>query len=96
MSGVRPAERHPRLAATGRGAAHAFWGLAFAVIVAYVFVVGLGAIGTEEVAWLTIGVIVLALLWGVRAALRFRDSHRAPPDQSLARQQPQERRGSSR
>ncbi|HEY4280048.1 MAG TPA: hypothetical protein VGM91_17620 [Conexibacter sp.] len=91
MSGLRPVEGHPRIAATRRGVAHAFWALAAGVIVAYVFFLGLGAFGTNEVVWLTIGVIVLSVLWVIHALLNARAQHAGPHDQELHHEQ--ERRG---
>lgn len=66
---------HPRLAATGRGAVAAFWALAAAVIVAYVFLYALGAFGSGEVAPLTALVVLFAVLWVAHGLVALRRSH---------------------
>ena len=55
-----------------------FWILALAVIVLFAFFAALGAIVPGDVLWLTIGVLVLAVLWLVHAALESRRSGRDP------------------
>ena len=55
-----------------------FWILALAVIVLFVFFVALGALAPGDVAWLTVGVVLLAALWVVHAVLQGRRSGRDP------------------
>ncbi|MBB4663992.1 hypothetical protein [Conexibacter arvalis] len=71
-------ERHPHLAATGRGLASAFWALAAGVIVAYVFFLALGAFGSAEVGVVTGVVVGLSALWVVHALLDARRRARDP------------------
>ena len=46
-----------------------FWILVLSVIVLFAFFVALGAFAPGEVAWLTLGVLALALLWTVHAVV---------------------------
>ena len=66
-----------------------FWILVLSVIVLFAFFVALGAFAPGEVAWLTLGVLVLALLWTVHAVWESR--HRSGRDPATIRNR--ERRG---
>ena len=66
-----------------------FWIVALAVIVLFAFFVALGAFAPGDVAWLTLGVLALALLWTVHAVWESR--HRSGRDPAAIRNR--ERRG---
>jgi fatty acid desaturase len=66
-----------------------FWMLVLAVVVLFAFFLVLGAFSPGQVAGLTIGVVVLAVLWVVHAVWDSR--HRDPHDRALVRAR--ERRG---
>ena len=66
-----------------------FWILVLSVIVLFAFFVALGAFAPGEVVWLTLGVLVLALLWIVHAVWESR--HRSGRDRASIRNR--ERRG---
>ena len=66
-----------------------FWILVLAVIVLFAFFVALGAFAPGEVAWLTLGVAALALLWTAHAVWESR--HRDGRDPAAIRNR--ERRG---
>ena len=66
-----------------------FWILVLSVIVLFAFFVALGAFAPGEVAWLTLGVLALALLWTVHAVWESR--HRSGRDPATIRNR--ERRG---
>ncbi|MET0604064.1 MAG: hypothetical protein ABW167_18925 [Baekduia sp.] len=59
-----PIRDHPE---AGRTAIDAFWVLAMGVIAAYAFFAALGAFSPGDVLGVTIGVVVLLVLWVVRA-----------------------------
>jgi fatty acid desaturase len=60
-----------------------FWILVLSVIVLFAFFVALGAFAPGEVAWLTLGVLALALLWTVHAVWESR--HRSGRDPAAIR-----------
>ena len=66
-----------------------FWILVLSVIVLFAFFVALGAFAPGEVAWLTLGVLALALLWTAHAIWESR--HRSGRDPATIRNR--ERRG---
>ena len=66
-----------------------FWILVLSVIVLFAFFVALGAFAPGEVAWLTLGVLALALLWTVHAVWESR--HRSGRHPAAIRNR--ERRG---
>jgi fatty acid desaturase len=69
--------------------ADTFWVLALAVIGLFGFFVALGAIGATEVAWLSIVIAILVVLWLAHAAWDSR--HRTGRDPAAVRAR--ERRG---
>ena len=66
-----------------------FWVLILAVVVLFVFFLALGAIKPGEVVWLTLAMLVLALLWTAHAVWDSR--HRSGRDPATIRNR--ERRG---
>jgi membrane protein implicated in regulation of membrane protease activity len=66
-----------------------FWVLVLAVICLFAFFVALGALGPTEVAWLSIAIAVLAVLWVAHAWWDAR--HRSGRDVAAIRAR--ERRG---
>ena len=66
-----------------------FWVLILAVVVLFVFFLALGAINPGEVVWLTLAMLVLALLWIAHAVWDSR--HRSGRDPATIRNR--ERRG---
>ena len=66
-----------------------FWVLILAVVVLFVFFLALGAINPGEVVWLTLAMLVLALLWTAHAVWDSR--HRSGRDPATIRNR--ERRG---
>lgn len=78
MAQLHVGDRHPRLAATGRGLSQAFWAIAAGVVVAYVFFLALGAFESGEALALTIVVIVLAALWVAHTVIASRQRARDP------------------
>ncbi len=66
-----------------------FWILVLSIVVLFAFFVALGAFSPGEVAWLTLGVLALALLWAVHAVWDAR--HRSGRDPATIRNR--ERRG---
>ena len=57
-----------------------FWILVLSIVVLFAFFIALGAFAPGEVAWLSLGVLALALLWTAHAAwdARHRSSGRDP------------------
>ena len=78
----RPSRTFATLAAT-------FWVLVLAIVVLFAFFVALGAFSPGEVVGLTIGVVVLAVLWIAHAMWDAR--HSDPHDPAMVRAR--ERRG---
>ncbi len=68
-----------------------FWVLALGVVLAYAFFLALGAYAVDEVAPVSIAVGVLAVAWGVHAALERR--HARDRGRMLAARGARERRG---
>ena len=66
-----------------------FWVLVLSIVVLFAFFIALGAISPGEVAWLTIAVLALALLWTAHAVWDSR--HRDGRDPAATRNR--ERRG---
>jgi len=66
-----------------------FWILVLSVVVLFAFFIALGAFSPGDVAWLSIAVLVLALLWAAHAAWDAR--HRTGRDPATIRNR--ERRG---
>jgi uncharacterized membrane protein YhaH (DUF805 family) len=66
-----------------------FWLLALAVIALFAFFVALGAFKPGEVLWLTLGLVVLTVLWIAHAMWASRHADRRDPALMRAR----ERRG---
>ena len=66
-----------------------FWVLILGIVVLFAFFVALGAIGPGDVAWLTLAVLALALLWAAHAVWDAR--HRDGRDPAAIRNR--ERRG---
>ena len=66
-----------------------FWILVLSIVVLFAFFLALGAVSPGEVVWLTLAVIVLALLWAAHAAWDSR--HRDGRDPAAIRAR--ERRG---
>jgi fatty acid desaturase len=66
-----------------------FWILILSIVVLFAFFVALGAFAPGDVAWLTLGVLALALLWTVHAVWESR--HRSGRDRASIRNR--ERRG---
>jgi membrane protein implicated in regulation of membrane protease activity len=90
MAAVRmphPIRDHPD---AGRAAIDLFWVLAMGVIAAYVFFAALGAFSPGDVLGVTIAVVVLVLLWVVRAVT---SSRRAEDDRDPRLVHARERRG---
>ncbi len=79
-------QRRSRILAT---LSETFWILVLAVVVLFAFFVALGAFAPGDVAWLTLGVLALALLWTVHAVWESR--HRSGRDPAAIRNR--ERRG---
>jgi membrane protein implicated in regulation of membrane protease activity len=82
-----PIRDHPD---AGRAAIDLFWVLAMGVIAAYVFFAALGAFSPGDVLGVTIAVVVLVLLWVVRAVT---SSRRAEDDRDPRLVHARERRG---
>ena len=66
-----------------------FWVLVLAIVGLFAFFIALGAFKPGDVAWLTVGVLGLALLWAAHAAWDAR--HRSGRDPATIRNR--ERRG---
>jgi hypothetical protein len=66
-----------------------FWVLILGIVVLFAFFLALGAIGPGDVAWLTLAVLALALLWTAHAVWDAR--HRDGRDPAAIRNR--ERRG---
>ena len=66
-----------------------FWILVLSIVVLFAFFIALGAFKPGDVAWLTVGVLGLALLWAAHAAWDAR--HRSGRDPATIRNR--ERRG---
>jgi fatty acid desaturase len=66
-----------------------FWILVLSIVVLFAFFIALGAFAPGDVAWLSLGVLVLAVLWAVHAAWESR--HRSGRDPAAIRNR--ERRG---
>jgi fatty acid desaturase len=66
-----------------------FWVLVLSIVVLFAFFIALGAISPGEVAWLTLAVLALALLWAAHAVWDSR--HRDGRDPATIRNR--ERRG---
>ena len=66
-----------------------FWILVLSIVVLFAFFIALGAFHPGDVAWLSLGVLALALLWTVHAAWDAR--HRSGRDPATTRNR--ERRG---
>ena len=66
-----------------------FWVLILGLVVLFAFFVALGAIGPGDVAWLTLAMLALALLWVAHAVWEGR--HRSGRDPAAIRNR--ERRG---
>ena len=80
---------HHRPSRTLATLSETFWVLVLAIVVLFAFFVALGAFSPGEVVGLTIGVVVLALLWIGHAVWDSR--HRDPHDPAMVRAR--ERRG---
>ena len=66
-----------------------FWILVLSIVVLFAFFIALGAFSPGEVVWLTVAVLVLALLWAAHAVWDSR--HRTGRDPATIRNR--ERRG---
>ena len=66
-----------------------FWVLVLSIVVLFAFFIALGAISPGDAAWLTVAVLVLALLWAAHAVWDAR--HRSGRDPATIRNR--ERRG---
>ena len=66
-----------------------FWVLILGLVVLFAFFLALGAIDPGEVVWLTLGMLVLALVWTAHAVWQSR--HRSGRDPAAIRNR--ERRG---
>ena len=78
--------RGSRILATMRDT---FWVLLLGILALFAFFLALGAISPGEVAWLTLAMLVLALVWTVHAVWQSR--HRSGRDPAAIRNR--ERRG---
>jgi hypothetical protein len=90
MATIRLSRPSGRYVAVAGWVANAFWILAAAAVVLYGFFVALGAFSPGDVAGVSIGVALLALLWALHA---WSQSHRGQKgiDRDLVRAR--ERRG---
>ena len=66
-----------------------FWVLVLSIVVLFAFFIALGAVHPGDVAWLTLAVFALAVLWAAHAAWDAR--HRSGRDPAATRNR--ERRG---
>ena len=81
--------RQPRSSRVRSTMSDTFWILVLSIVVLFAFFVALGAFAPAEVAWLSLGVAALALLWAAHAVWESR--HRDDRDPAAIRNR--ERRG---